>query len=69
MRSGETPASASAFAFAFAIAFALASEIGQGFSLGILDRVGFGSTVYTDGWQGYIGLDGKGFPNPHSRSV
>jgi transposase-like protein len=27
----------------------------------ILDRVGFGSTVYTDGWLGYVGLDTKGF--------
>jgi transposase-like protein len=25
----------------------------------ILERVGFGSTVYTDGWQGYIGLAAK----------
>jgi transposase-like protein len=25
----------------------------------ILENVGFGATVYTDGWQGYIGLDTK----------
>jgi transposase-like protein len=27
----------------------------------ILDRVGFGATVYSDGWSGYDGLDAKGF--------
>ena len=27
----------------------------------ILDRVGFGATVYSDGWLGYVGLDAKGF--------
>jgi transposase-like protein len=27
----------------------------------ILDGVGFGSTVYSDGWLGYVGLDQKGF--------
>ena len=27
----------------------------------ILDQVGFGSTVYTDGWPGYDGLKGAGF--------
>jgi transposase-like protein len=27
----------------------------------ILDRVGFGSTVYTDGWPGYDGLKAAGF--------
>lgn len=27
----------------------------------ILDNVGFGSTVYTDGWQGYIGLKDAAF--------
>jgi transposase-like protein len=27
----------------------------------ILDRVGFGSTVYTDGWVGYEGLKAQGF--------